>query len=103
MAGDSPLQPITYIELTHTFDDWRVLTNQVLARVNNAASQNTAGSDYDQLSGSIVIRDTTGSFASNTITAELFHGRPGQIHRRPLCHRFAPPVQHRHRPQSDYQ
>ena len=79
MAGDSPLQPITYIELTHTFDDWRVLTNQVLARVNNAASQNTAGSDYDQLSGSIVIRDTTGSFASNTITAELFHGNNSNI------------------------
>ena len=30
-------------------------------------------------SGSIVIRDTTGSFASNTITAELFNGNNSNI------------------------
>jgi len=79
MAGESPLLPITYIELTHTFDDWRVLTNQVLARVNNAASANSSGYNWDQLSGSIIIRDTTGSFGANVSTTELVQSNNANI------------------------
>ena len=41
MSGNTPLTDITQVDTINTFDDWRVLTNQTIARVNNAVSSNS--------------------------------------------------------------
>ena len=70
MAGYTNLTDITQIETTNTFDDWRVLTNQTIARVNNASASNTDGhAGYDEITNRIVVRDNTASFSTNNVTA----------------------------------
>ena len=67
MSGYSPLVAITTVDTISTFDDWRVLTNQTISRVNNAVSSNTT-SDYSELISRLVVRDETASFVANNIT-----------------------------------
>ena len=68
MAGYTPLVPITTVDTISTFDDWRVLTNQTISRVNNATSSNTA-TGYSELISRLVVRDETASFTANDISA----------------------------------
>ena len=68
MAGYTPLVPITTVDTISTFDDWRVLTNQTISRVNNATSSNTA-TGYAELISRLVVRDETASFTANDISA----------------------------------
>ena len=71
MSGYSPLVAITTVDTISTFDDWRVLTNQTISRVNNAVSSNTA-SDYSELISRLVVRDETASFVANNISGNNF-------------------------------
>ena len=68
MSGYSPLVAITTVDTISTFDDWRVLTNQTISRVNNAVSSNTT-SDYSELISRLVVRDEQASFVANNITS----------------------------------
>ena len=72
MSGYSPLVAITTVDTISTFDDWRVLTNQTISRVNNAVSSNTA-SDYSELISRLVVRDETASFVANNISGNNFY------------------------------
>ena len=67
MAGYTPLVAITTVDTISTFDDWRVLTNQTISRVNNAVSSNTSA-DYSELISRLIVRDETASFVANNIT-----------------------------------
>ena len=67
MSGYTPLEPITTVDTISTFDDWRVLTNQTISRVNNATSSNT-NVDYSDLISRLVVRDEFASFVANDIT-----------------------------------
>ena len=67
MAGYTPLVAIPTVDTISTFDDWRVLTNQTISRVNNAVSSNTSA-DYSELISRLVVRDETASFVANNIT-----------------------------------
>ena len=68
MAGYTPLVPITTVDTISTFDDWRVLTNQTISRVNNATSSNTS-TGYAELISRLVVRDELASFTANNINA----------------------------------
>ena len=71
MSGYTPLEPITTVDTISTFDDWRVLTNQTISRVNNATSSNT-NVDYSDLISRLVVRDEFASFVANDITGNNF-------------------------------
>ena len=71
MSGYSPLEPITLVDTINTFDDWRVLTNQTISRVNNATASNT-DADYSELISRLVVRDEFASFVANDITGNNF-------------------------------
>jgi len=73
MSGKTPLTDITQVDTINTFDDWRVLTNQTIARVNNAVSSNSDGTlGYSELVSRIVVRDNDASFKANDITGNTF-------------------------------
>ena len=71
MSGYTPLEPITTVDTISTFDDWRVLTNQTISRVNNATSSNT-NVDYSDLISRLVVRDEFASFVANDISGNTF-------------------------------
>ena len=73
MSGNTPLTDITQVDTINTFDDWRVLTNQTIARVNNAVSSNSDGTlGYSELVSRIVVRDNDASFVANDIRGNTF-------------------------------
>ena len=71
MSAYTPLEPITTVDTISTFDDWRVLTNQIISRVNNASSSNTSA-DYSELISRLVVRDENAAFVANNISGNNF-------------------------------
>ena len=80
MSGNTPLTDITQVDTINTFDDWRVLTNQTIARVNNAVSSNSDGTlGYAELVSRIVVRDNDASFVANDIRGNTLSSNTSHI------------------------